>query len=55
MLDEALRRLRFDKRLIGRRGWTPREEIERELASLPDVSDKIAPTDEEPQETRPTE
>ncbi len=35
-------KLKLDKRLIRRRGWISKEELERELAALPDVSAKIA-------------
>ena len=35
-----MKRLRLDRRLVGRRGWTAQKEMERELASLPDVSAK---------------
>jgi hypothetical protein len=48
MIDNSLRKLRLDRRLVDRRGWISREELERELASLPDVSDKVAPTEEPP-------
>jgi len=41
-------RLKLDRRLIRRRGWISKEELERELADLPDVSTKIA--DPEPQD-----
>ena len=41
-------RLKLDRRLIRRRGWISKEELERELADLPDVSAKIA--DPEPQD-----
>lgn len=41
-------RLKLDRRLIRRRGWISKEELERELADLPDVSAKIA--DQEPQD-----
>lgn len=34
------RTLRLDKRLLRRRGWIDPEALERELASLPDVSAK---------------
>ena len=40
---ESMRRLRLDRRLIRRRGWLSEEDLERELAALPDVSYKIAP------------
>jgi hypothetical protein len=46
MLDEALRKLRVDRRLADRRGWIPKKELDRELAALPDVADKIAPPEE---------
>lgn len=40
---ESMKRLRLDRRLIRRRGWVSKEELERELTALPDVSHKIAP------------
>ena len=43
MLDDALRELRLDRRLLERRGWLSRAELERALAELPDVADKAAP------------
>lgn len=46
MIDPALRKLRLDRRLVDRRGWIDPKELERELAALPDVSAKIAPSDE---------
>jgi hypothetical protein len=46
MIDPALRKLRLDRRMLDRRGWIPQQELDRELATLPDVSDKIAPTEE---------
>ena len=45
---ESMRRLRLDRRLIRRRGWISEEDLERELAALPDVSHKIAPVGGEP-------
>ncbi len=44
-------KLKLDRRLIRRRGWISKEELERELAALPDVSAKIA--DPEPQDANP--
>lgn len=38
---ESLERLRFDRRLQNRRGWVAAEELDRHLASLPDVADKL--------------
>ena len=58
---EAMRRLRLDRRLIRRRGWLSEEDLQRELAALPDTSHKIAPVGGEPSapseqtETLPTE
>ena len=58
---ESMRRLRLDRRLIRRQGWLSEEELERELAALPDVSHKIAPAGgersapSEQTETHPTE
>ena len=43
------RRLRLDRRLTDRRGWIAPEELERELAALPDVTDTAAqPSADEP-------
>ncbi|MGB3096561.1 MAG: hypothetical protein WBB46_07530 [Candidatus Deferrimicrobiaceae bacterium] len=33
-------KLKFDRRLLRRRGWVDSEELEKELADLPDVSQK---------------
>ncbi len=43
--DKSL--VQLDRRLSRRRGGPPREEIARALETLPDVSDKIAPPEEE--------
>jgi hypothetical protein len=43
---ESLQGLRLDRRLIGRRNWIDPEELERELEELPDVSDKVNPSEE---------
>ena len=48
---ESMRRLRLDRRLIRRRGWLSKGELERELAALPDASHKIAPVGGEPSES----
>ncbi len=50
---ETISKLRVDRRLIQRRGWIAPEELEQALEALPDVSDKIAPKDEEASESRP--
>jgi len=46
MNRDATRKLQLDRRLIHRRGWISKSELEKQLADLPDVSDKIAPPDE---------
>jgi hypothetical protein len=43
MLDDSLRKLRLDRRMVDRRGWIPKVELERALADLPDVEHKAAP------------
>jgi hypothetical protein len=48
MDHRSTQKLKLDRRLIRRRGWISQEELERELAALPDVSAKIAEL--EPQE-----
>lgn len=47
MIHDSTRSLKFDRRLLRRRGWVDPEELEKELADLPDVSDKAQPQDEE--------
>lgn len=49
MLDDALRKLKLDRRLLERRGWVSKEEVERALAELPDVADKAAPSEPAPE------
>jgi len=46
MIEPALRKLRLDSRLAGRRGWIDKKELEQALTALPDVSAKIAPKEE---------
>jgi hypothetical protein len=46
MVHKSLESLRLDQRLRRRRGWLSGDEREKELASLPDVSDKIGRPDE---------
>jgi hypothetical protein len=50
MERRSLANLHLDRRLIRRRGWISRDELERELSALPDVSSKIAPIDDAPRE-----
>ena len=47
MTYDYTRKLKFDRRLLRRRGWVDPEELEKELADLPDVSDKAQPLGEE--------
>jgi hypothetical protein len=54
MLDDALRDLRLDRRLLERRGWLTRAELERALESLPDVASKAAPQEEPAESESPT-
>ena len=50
----SMERLKLDKRLTRRRGWISKEEYERKLAGLPDVSGKVAePEPEAPEEPEP--
>ena len=42
MDHRSMQMLRLDKRLIRRRDWISRKDLEKELSALPDVSDKIA-------------
>lgn len=42
MNRNALAQLRLDRRLIRRRGWIDSEELERELAALPDAAAKVS-------------
>ena len=46
MEKKSIERLQFDRRLLGRRGWVAEQELQQKLDSLPDVSDKIAPPEE---------
>jgi hypothetical protein len=40
MVHDYIRNLKFDRRLLRRRGWVDPEELEKEFADLPDVSHK---------------
>ena len=48
MLDEALRDLKVDRRMLERRGWITRQELAAAFAALPDSADKVAPQEETP-------
>lgn len=47
MNRESMENLRLDRRLLNRRGWISKAEREKQFAALPDVSQKIAPPDED--------
>jgi len=61
MAYDYTRNLKFDRRLLRRRGWVDPGELEKELADLPDVSDKAQPqggdeeSSPEPEEPPPQE
>jgi len=40
-----MEQLKLDRRLVRRKNWISREELEKELDALPDVSHKIASDD----------
>ena len=46
MNNDSTRKLKVDRRLIHRRGWISKNELQKQLDALPDVSDKIAPPDD---------
>ena len=39
-MRDGTAQLRLDRRLARRRGWITQDELEKELAALPDVADK---------------
>jgi hypothetical protein len=55
MDQKAMQQFHLDRRLISRRGWIGREELARALEALPDVSEKIAPREEESSEASGSE
>jgi len=46
---KSVEKLRLDRRLASRRGWIAADELARELEALPDVSDKVAEPEPEPE------
>jgi hypothetical protein len=51
-VHESIQHLRLDRRLLKRRGWLSEEELEKELAALPDVAEKgmaLGEDEEEPE------
>ena len=55
MNRDSMKALQLDRRLLRRRGWIAPEELDKELAALPDVADKAAPpeVESEPAEAAP--
>ena len=47
MNRESMKQLRLDRRLMNRQGWISQKDLQGELEALPDVSDKVAPADDE--------
>jgi hypothetical protein len=41
MNRDSIQKMRLDRRLIRRVGWISEQELEQELAGLPDVSEKM--------------
>ncbi len=48
MNRRSLEKLRMDRRLAGRKGWTSRADLARKAEGLPDTSGKIAEEEAEP-------
>lgn len=51
MVHDHLKGLRLDRRALRRRDWISPDELEKELAALPDVADKIGESTPEAGET----
>ncbi len=50
-MDRAsMDQLKHDTRLVGRRGWITKEDLQRELDALPDSADKAIPLKGSPSE-----
>ncbi len=47
---KSIEQMKFDRRLVRRKEWITRDELEKRLEALPDVSHKIAPDDDAPSE-----
>ena len=48
MDHKSMEQLKLDRRLVRRRNWISKEELEKGLEALPDVSHKIARDDDAP-------
>jgi hypothetical protein len=46
MLGDAIRKLKFDRRLARRRGWVEAEDLERAVEGLPDLADNATTTED---------
>ena len=52
-MHKLVRHMRLDRRLVRRRGWIEPDELERELALLPDAADKSVPLTSEDESQGP--
>ena len=52
---ESIAKLRIDRRLIGRRGWISKEDLEAAIEALPDSAGKIKPPEPEDGDEAPAE
>ena len=48
MDPKSIERLKLDRRLVRRKNWISKDELEKELEALPDVSHKVATEEDEP-------
>jgi hypothetical protein len=53
MNRDSMKALRFDRRMLQRRGWISQEELEQQLSSLPDAADKVKAGEDEPSAPAP--
>ncbi len=44
----SIDKMKFDRRLVRRQDWVTRDELEKQLEALPDVSHKVATDDDSP-------
>ena len=49
---KSIEQLKLDRRLVRRPNWISREELQKEIDALPDVSHKIATDDETPTDSQ---
>ena len=48
---KSIDQMKFDRRLVRRKDWITRDELEKRLEALPDVSDKVATDDDAPSDS----